>query len=234
MAGASPLLTNRLVGVLGDALKVAIAAMATLWIEPWTASTFSAAPTAVRYLIAAVIAAVVLEFLLQIVLGWPTIKIEWTDKLASAPISEVRATVRPSSSESQVFHLDISTASAGWVGNQALRLLFRTGATLNIQIERALVVPTCESSSKDGTGSSGVPTVTANDPLNGFSVRLGQAPLHPGIWHYADVRWRNESTPLGTEFHINYLFDHSKPAVKMLLNLIRRSTNANRFRVVGH
>lgn len=227
-------MTNKVLGVLGDALKIAVAAWATLWIEPRTEEAFPALPEPVHYLIAAVVAAVLLELLLQILFGWPHIKVEWSDKLESAPISEVRAKIRRSTSESQPFHLEVSVPSRGWIGHQLLRLYSRAEVTLHIQIEQARIVPTCENSSRVGSSPNRQPAVTSDDALNGFAVRLGRTPHRPGLWHYADVRWRDESTPRGPAFRIVYLIHHESPFVKFLLNiLIWRSTNAQLFRVVG-
>ena len=230
MAGAPPLLTNRIFGVFGNAIKVACAVWGALWVEPWVEQTFPNAATAVNYLVAAVGAAVVLEILLQIFLGWPRVKIMWTIKGEDAPISEIVARVRSRNQNSQVFSLRISTPSGGWLGYQLLRLYMLLGVKLQIRIERASIVPTCEASSK----TSDVVTVTPDDDFNGFTVDLGKAPRRPSPWHWADVRWMNESTPTGDEYNIDYVFHHKNYILKFLLNtLIWNSTNARSFRVVG-
>lgn len=227
-------MTNRFGGVLFDALRVAAAAWIALWIDPWTQETFPMLPVPVRFLMAAIIAAVTLEFLLQVLIGWPRINIEWTDRAENAPLSEIRAKIRESTSESQPFHFEVAAASGGWLGHQILKLYFRAETTLHIQIERALIVPTCEHSSRAGTGPGRVLTVTADDSLNGFAVLLGRAPHRPSVWHFADVRWRDESTPIGSEFRIYYRIHHTKWFVRVLLNLlVRRTSNAQFFRVVG-
>ncbi|MFJ4268433.1 hypothetical protein ACIPY1_17895 [Paenarthrobacter nicotinovorans] len=223
-------MTNRISGALGSAIKVAIAAWGTIAIEPWAEQTFPLLGKPIQFLIAAIIAAVTLEFLLQIFLGWPRIRVAWSVKGEDAPISEVIARIRRSNKESQVFSLKISTPPGGWVGYQLLRCCTLSGAELHIRIDRALVAPTCELVSKVG----GVPTVVPDDTSNGFIVDLGKAPRTPGPWHWADVRWRDESTPVGEEFNIHYVMHHHNRFVKFLLNaLIWRSKNASCFRVVG-
>lgn len=230
MAGASPHLTNRISGVLGNALKVAIAAWGTIAIEPWAEETFPSLGKPIQFLIAAIIAAVVMEILLQIFLGWPRISVVWSAKGEEAPLSEVVARIRQSNKVSQVFDLKIFTPQGGWIGYQFLRFYTLFGAQLQIRIERAPIVPTCELSSKVG----GVPTVVPDDGSNGFIVDLGQAPRRPGLWHWAEVRWRDESTPVGDEFNIDYIIYHENRLVKFFLNaLIWRSNNASCFRVVG-
>jgi hypothetical protein len=230
VAGAAPHLTNRISGVLGSAIKVAIAAWGTIAIEPWAEQTFPTLGKPLQFLIAAIIAAVTLEILLQVFFGWPRIRVAWSIKGEDAPISEVVARVRRSNKESQVFALKISTPLGGWIGYQLLRLYMLSGAQLQIRIERASIVPTCELSSKVG----GVPTVVPDDRSNGFIVDLGKAPPRPGPWHWADVRWRDESTPVGDEFNIDYVIHHKNRLVKFFLNaLIWRSKNASCFRVVG-
>jgi hypothetical protein len=223
-------LTNRISGVLGNAIKVAIAAWGTIAIEPWAEQTFPLLDKPLQFLIAAIIAAVTLELLLQIFLGWPRISVAWSVKGEDAPISEVVARIRRSNKESQVFALKISTPLGGWIGYQLLRFYTLSGAQLHVRIERASIVPTCELSSKVG----GVPTIVPDDRSNGFIVDLGKAPRRPGPWHWADVRWRDESTPVGDEFNIDYVIYHKNRLVKFFLNaLIWRSKNARCFRVVG-
>lgn len=223
-------MTNRISGVLGNAIKVAIAAWGTIAIEPWAEQTFPLLGEPLQFLIAAIIAAVTLELLLQIFLGWPRISVAWSVKGEDAPISEVGARIRRSNKESQVFDLKISTPLGGWIGYQLLRFFALSRAQLQIRIERASIVPTCELSSK----VAGVPTIVPDDQSNGFIVDLGKAPRRPGPWHWAEVRWRDESTPVGVEFNIDYVIHHKNHFVKFFLNaLIWRSKNASCFRVVG-
>lgn len=230
MAGASPLLTNRIFGVLANAVKIAVAAWGAVWIEPKVQEILPNAGEPIHYLLAAVLAASTLELLLQVILGWPRIRIAWAVKGEDAPISEVVARVRKSTANSQVFSIKVSTPPGGWLGYQLFRGYMRLGVKLQIRIERAPIIPTCEGTSK----FNGLPTVAADDALNGFSLELGRAPRRPGPWHWADVRWRDEGTPTGDEFNIYYVFHHQNPFVKFLLNLlIWRSKNAHRFRVVG-
>lgn len=231
MAGTSTLLRNRIAGVFGDTVKVAIAAWSAVWIEPWVEQTFPTVGTPLQYLIAALIAAATLECVLQIVLGWPRIKIVWAVKGEDVEITELRARVRKRNLSTQVFTLKISTPRGGWLGYQLLRAYMHLGVELRIRVERALLVPTREDG---GSKSNGLPTVLPHDASNGFTVDLGPAPSKPGPWHWADVRWRNEGTPTGVDFNVYYTFHHKNHIVKHLLNcLIWRSKNASRFRIVG-
>ncbi|WP_100345974.1 hypothetical protein [Compostimonas suwonensis] len=216
--------------MLWDALKVAVAAWAVILLDPWLEETFPTVGDPIRFLVSAIVAALILELLVQFVFGWPTIKIAWRVKDEEAPISELAARIRPGNRESQVFSLKVSVPSGGLIGHHVLRRCFRSGAQLSIRVERASVVPTCEASFK----TAGVPTVAPDDATNGFIVDLGQVPRRPGPWHWADVRWRDESTPMDDEFNVEYVFNHVKPLSQFLLNLfIRRSTNVRKFRVIG-
>lgn len=222
---------SRIAGVLGDAMKVTIAAWSAIWIEPWVEQAFPAFGTPLHYFIAAAIAAVILECILQIVLGWPRIKITWSVKNEDVEIAEIVARMGKRNPSSQVFNLKISTPNGGWLGYQLLRAYMHLGLELHIRVDRALLVPTRE----DGVSKTdGLPTVLPHDASNGFVVDLGSAPRKPGPWHWADIRWRNEGTPTGDDFNIYYVFHHRNAAVKRLMNcLIWRSKNARKFRVVG-
>ena len=234
MAGATTLLTSRILGVVGDAAKVAVAAWAALWIEPWADETIPSLPKPLSFLLAAVIAAIVLELIFQILFGWPEIRVQWSDKSETAPLSEVRAKIRGSTSDSQALKFEVQVASGGWLAHQLMKLYTRAQLTLQIRIEHALIVPTCEHSSRTGTVPNRVLAVTADDTMNGFTVRLGSAPRRQGIWHFGTVRWRDESTPVGPEFRIDYIIHHRQFFLRILMNiLIRRTSNAQVFRVVG-
>lgn len=230
MAGASSLLTNRIFGVVLDAAKVAVAAWGAIWIEPWTAETFPTLGEPVHFLISAVIAALVLEIVLQLIFGWPRIKIAWSEKGSDVPMSEIQAKFRRTNATSQVFCLKLSTPPAGWLGYQVLRFYMLAGVQLQIRIDHAAIKPICETYSKRDE----VPTVIADNSSHGVIVDLGRAPKRPGSWHYADVRWTDEGTPANDEFNVDYVFHHKNPIVKFLLNrLIWRSKNARHFRSVG-
>lgn len=224
-------MTDQFRGVLGDAIKIAAAAWATFWAEPWT-DRLTWLPEPLRFLLAAVVAALVLEVLLQIVGGWPKIRIEWRDPNDSVPLQEIRANFRKSTSSSQVFKVVISAPPGGWLGHQLLRLLMRADLTLLIQVQKASITPNRESSSDDERGSG--KAITPDDSLCGFRVRLGAAPQYSGPWHYGEVRWRAEVALPQDQFPINYLLHHEKKFIRFAMNLvIRRSSNVNYFRAAG-
>lgn len=224
-------MNKRFTWVFINTLKVGVAAWTAIWVEPWIAETLPNAGTPIHYLVAALLAALVLESAFQFFFGWPRIKIEWADKGESVPISEVVARIRPSNSESQAFTLKVSTPPEGIIGYQVLKCCMkRSNVRLQVRIEHALIVPTCEYPSKRRS----TPTVTSDDRSNGFVIDLGPVPRRPGLWHHATVRWRDESTPLGERYNIDYVFDHDSRTIKFFLNrLIWRSKNAREFRVVG-
>ncbi|NQX28301.1 hypothetical protein HQQ81_13215 [Microbacteriaceae bacterium VKM Ac-2854] len=215
--------------MLLDAVKVAVAAWAAIYVEPKVSEILPTIGAPLQYLIAALLTAAVLEVTLQLLIGWPRIAVTWSVKGEDGPISEVIARIRPASNESQPFIVKVSVPNGGWLARLALRSAIRPGALLRIRIEQASVVPTTENSYK----KNGVPTTIPNDETNGFIVDLGRPP-GPGPWHWAEVRWRDESTPRGDDFNILCTFQHPKPSKQFLLNLfIRRSMNARKFRVVG-
>lgn len=220
---------NRFLGVLLEAVKVAIAAWAAIYVEPTVSEILPTIGAPLQYFIAALLTAIVLEVALQLLFGWPRIKVVWSDKGEGSPVSEVIARIRPGSSESQVFTLKVSVPKGGWLARMVLRSVIGPGVRLGIRIERASVVPTVENSYKD----NGVPMTTADDETNGFTVDLGRPP-GPGPWHWAEVRWRDEATPRDDDFNILCSFQHPEPFKQNLLNLfIGRSMNAHKFRVVG-
>ncbi|MFC0581129.1 hypothetical protein [Micrococcoides hystricis] len=221
-------MTSRFASVLFDAAKVAFAAWNVLWIEPWV-DQFQSIGMPWSVLIAALIAAIALEIVVQLLFGWPTILIEWSVKDEGAPLNELQARVRLSNPESQVFLLKISAARRGWLGHKVLRLVVDEQTELKISIERASIVPICELSSK----VNDLIAIKSNDEFNGFKVLLGKPPSRPALWHWAEVRWKDEQTPKGEEFNVEYSFYNKNRLRNWLLKLIWRSANARHFRIVG-
>lgn len=217
-------------GVLWDAAKVALAVWGVLAVEPFLEKDLPNLDEGWRYLISAIFAAIILEFLFQTVLGWPRIHVHWTVAAEDAPISEIVARVTKRKTDSQVFSLSISTPSGGWVGYQFLKFLMLLGVTLQIRIEQASLVPSVEKSRKVGER----PTVTPDDESKGFSIDLGKVPRCPGQWHWAEVNWRDETSPRGVDFNVDYILHHENAVARIILfTFVRRTTNARTFRVVG-
>lgn len=223
-------MNNRIFGVLGDALKVAGAAWGVLWLEPWTDQAFSNLDKGWRFLISAFIAAIFVELVWQLVLGWPRMEVHWAARGEDVALTEIRAKASKRKPDTQAFHLRISAPSKGWLGHQILRLWMCFGVTLQIRIEQASVVPSVEDSHKVDTR----PTTVPDNESKGFGIELGRAPRRPGHWHWADVRWRDESSPPGVSFNVDYVLHHENAFVKFLLcTFVWRSAKARTFQVVG-
>ncbi|VXB74286.1 hypothetical protein [Pseudoclavibacter sp. 8L] len=192
--------------------------------------TLKAIPEPWPFLVAALMAALVLEILVQVFLGWPRLKIEWVDKADDAVLASIVVRITKRRPDSQVFALKITSIGGGWLGYLLLRGLMTMRVQLQVRVDRVDLVPTCESTSF----CADLPTIRAEDSFHGFIVDLGRAPKRPELWHYADVRWRNISTPTREEFNVDYVFHHRCPVVKFLLNLvIWRSKAVKHLRVVG-
>jgi hypothetical protein len=201
-----------------------------LWADPWVASALPDLGPGWRYLISAALTATVLEFVLQVLLGWPRITVRWEEKGRPIPITTIGARMTRRKPDSQVFVLHVRTSDGGWLGYQLLRALMRFRPALRIRIDQATVVPTAEY----GSQVLGQMTVSADNESKGFVVDLGAAPRRPGEWHWADVSWRNNNMPSGLEVNIDYVFDHPSRLVRVLLSaMVRRPSNAKNFQVVG-
>lgn len=224
-------MTPELKSITTDAVKIAVAAWGAFYIEPTIGQILPTVPTPLRYLISVLIPALVIAAFCQLCVGKAEIEIIWEDKKESAPLSEVRARVRKSNNNTQIFRLHVYDSTNGWIARRIMNRLFSDNqASLQIRIIGALVVPTCESSSK----INGIPAVSAEDESNGFTIRLGVTPARQGIWQYAEVRWRDEGTPRSPEFNIDYVFLHENQITERLLNrFIGRESNASAFRIVG-
>lgn len=218
--------------ILIESLKIAGATWIVVWADPWTAKTFPTFPVSLRYLLSAVIAALVIEILMQIIFGWPHIDIRWRDEAqkSEVEIREICAHIRPSNPNSQAFELNVSSKSNGFFGRFFLKQISKNGTKIHIKIVTASVVPTRETSSKIG----GNPAVEELAEHGGFSILLGDPPRRPGEWHFAKVRWRNESTQFNIGFNVDYVLENSSCKAKnFLFKLVRISSNVDQFRIVG-
>lgn len=223
---------GRFKGVLKEACKIAVAAWSVTWIEPQVGKFMTDVNPAVTFLISALLAAVILEILLQVVCGWPRLNIEWSEKNIQVPIADIDARFNPKTSSCQPFRLDLMLPEQGWLGFQILKWLLTKGVTLEVSIQTVSVFPTCEFSSKLSKGD--LPAVRSIDRLRGFSITLDDFPSRPGRWHHADVRWRKEGEPGGDGFNIDYHLHHENWRIKLLSRLLVRCTsNAHSFRVIG-
>lgn len=219
---------NRIGPVLWEAVKVAITIWVVLALDPWVENNLPSLDAGWRYLLSAIAAAIILECLLQLVLGWPRLVVEWEVKDESAPINSIVARGTRRKPNSQVFVLKILTPPGGWLGYQTMKILMRLKVTLQVRIDRAGVVPTVERSSMVGT----VPTVTSDAASNGVSIELGTAPRRPGKWHWANVRWEIGNAQDGVDFNVDYVLHHKSRFICMLLRvLVMRSTNVRHFQV---
>lgn len=216
--------------ILYDIIKVAVGAWGVTWVEPWVGQVVPTWHIAVRYLIAATVVAIVLEFMLQVFLGRARIEVTWLNQGAS--ISELHARIRKSSLESQPFSLHISTETNGWLGHQVLKWFCARGAQLHISIPEALIFPITDNSSKNSGRNEMM--IKPDDLTRGFLVHLEQPPRRPGLWQYADVRWKNETTPSGKNFNIYYILHHEKPLMQFFLRrLVSCTSPVEHFQILG-
>ncbi|UYQ78075.1 hypothetical protein OF385_02580 [Glutamicibacter sp. JL.03c] len=211
-----------------DATKLACGIWAVTSLDPWIASTAPAIPLVAKYLFSAIILAILIEIFFQLIFGRPKIVINWEQKGASTQIYSLVARVSQTQNECKPFSLNISTTPGGWLSNKALFLLMKNSPTLRIQIKGAAIQPIVDNSSLEGEE----PTVRADFDSKGVIVSLGKPPHSPGKWHWADVRWTVDEKFEGTDLNVDCFFQHEKPMVKRVLNLvIGKSTNVNLFSV---
>lgn len=221
-------MTHRITSVLGEAAKVGVAVWIVLAVDPWVTKNLPELNAGWRYALSTIAAVVFMEILLQLILGWPRISIQWEAKGESAPISSIVARATKRNSNSQVFVVKILIPPSGWVSYQALKLLMLFDVTLQIRIDRSGAVPTVEKSSLDGTAA----TVTPDTGSHGVVVQLGKLPRRPGKWHWADVRWEVSNAAVGVDMNVDYVLHHSNRAVRTILGfLVRRPTNVRYFNV---
>jgi hypothetical protein len=228
MAGASARVSNRVTGVVFEAAKVGAVVWGVLAVDPWVQQTFPDLPTGWRYAISAVCQVLILEVVLQLAFGWPRIDLRW---MAHGDATPLRALVLNASRRTKVaesIDLELQVPTTGWLGHQLLRASMRWGVILRIRADEAPIDPSVErSSQRDGAAAVRPSTTT-----HGVDIELGPAPIRPGSWHWAEIKWTVTDFPDG-EFNIEYqLYVPDKPGLTWLLHLIRVQRSAQTIRVV--
>lgn len=214
--------------MLVEAAKVAVVATASFTIEPLFEQVFPYLNQVIRFFLCAAASALLLEFVLVVLFGWPRITIVW--ELKDETVRALVARFSPRKPSSQPFNFKVEATNCGWLGYKLLRLLLGKDSELRVAIDRAQLFPICEQSSQ----TLGRPAVLSQESIGGFGVRLGELPELPGPWHYAIVRWENRGTPSGEEFNVRYKFENPSNVRRWILNrIVRRPNNASSFQQSG-
>lgn len=227
MERTPPFVTNRIGPVLQEAVVIAAGIWVVLAMDPWVERNLPNLDVGWRYALSAIAVAVIAQALIQLFFGWPRLTIHWELKGESAPISSIVARGTARRPDSQPFVVTVLIPPGGWIGSLAMKLITRCNVTLQIRIERAAVVPIVERSSMVGSK----PTVVPDPNTNGFIVNLGKAPLRPGKWHWATVRWETSQATPGAEVNVDCVLHHENRAMRTLLGLVQKKTNVNQFHV---
>lgn len=194
---------TRLRGLLIEAGKVAVVAWAVLSLDDWLEAALPTVPDVVRYLLSALLCAVVLEFIIMIAVGPARLKIEWTEKGDPKPQGDLLVRVSSRNPNSSVFTVKVHVMPTSLVARLQLAVM-RLEPTLRIMLADAPLRPTVESSSTD----SSIPAFSANDATCGFDVRLRRPPVRGGEWRWAQIRWEATHIPEDGTFNVDYRFAH--------------------------
>ncbi|MEG8035387.1 hypothetical protein QP157_08660 [Sphingomonas sp. LR61] len=229
MAGAYFPLKKRLGGVAYEAAKVAVVAWGVLFFDPFIQSILPGWPEGLRYLLSALVGALMLEGILQFLFGWPRLSATWSIKDdAVLPDRELVARMSLRAKATQVMNLSISASSGGWVAHLLLRAIVGNDTTLHIRINESPLQPFVDyCSDRDGAD-----TVQPNDSTHGFDVDLGNVPARAGQWHWAVVRWQAKVFPDDLPFNVYYVLDHENKVRRFLMRFLWMSTNVRTLRIV--
>lgn len=225
-------MSGQIGALLRDSSKVALATWAVSGIEPHLEDCIPQTPEFMRVLIAAVIAGLILEFILQILIGYPRINIEWTERGDHNTLSELAARIRPSNRESQLFTLKVSVATGGWMSEKMIKWLLFRDLEAHIEVHGIMAESMVESSSR--TSLNGNSAVLPDSAGTGFKIALGNPPSSAGLWRWADVRWVDGGSLPGSEFGINYSFLHPNAKKALIANtLFSVRSKTKKFRISG-
>lgn len=212
-----------------EALKVAVVAWGVVAVDPWTSKYLPGWDPVWRYFVGALVAALVLEILLQIVLGRPGVQLHWEVKGDPiTPTSQLVVKMSRTTLATQAVELRILSRDSGWVSYVLLRMVCHADVRLEVRLDQSSLRPVVERSSEPAN----VPSVVAVNASHGFVVDLGRAPRRSGQWHEADMRWESPHPLDNIEYNVDYVFTHDRLIVRLLLLFWRRDSNVQSVRVI--
>lgn len=214
-----------------EAAKVAVVAWAVVALDPWLSRFLSVIGDIPRYLISAVVVALILEALLFFVIGRPLIEIWWATAKDRVEVEgRILAKVAARSPVTEQYLVRFSLTTASMAGRAVLNWIFKQSPILVVQLARTNLVPFVENSSQN---EGGFPAVRANDRVHGFHVELGRPPLRAGEWHSARVRWEVEGDIVDLDRRFDLVWDAPTRLGRLALRcLVRVNTNVDNLKLI--
>ena len=205
--------------VIAESLKVGAGICATLYIEPWVEAVLSSAPTAVHYIVSALIAGALVVLLFEVVLGIPRIDVRWREQRLNAQLTQLIIRHERRTNKSQKFDISLAPAEMGFGAFRvAHALLAATKPSLVISIGVAperIAVLSYEPKSQ--------PRLEPHADGINLSVDLSLPLPRLGRWIWGVVQWTLDGELSGeTTFPISYKLEHPNPWIQRLLNLVIR------------
>lgn len=228
---------NRLVSVIWQTLKTAGTVWLVLFFEPWLEKVLPGVHEGWRYLVVALVGALVIEAGDRYIFGWPVIDVRWMEGKEYVETTTLVARISSDTKASQVFDVVVSTRQAGLLTYWLFRLFTKHGLNMQIKMERMDATPMVEDSTRERRRGSAnqirkIPTVLPDAETCGFNITLGEAPERPGTWHWAAVRWEPDAMKEEIELNIDYVLLHKNPFVRFWAKFIWKSKNVDKIRVV--
>jgi hypothetical protein len=210
---------SRLAEGLVEAIKVGLVAWGVIALDPTLAEWFPDTPSLVRYLVAVLVGALLLELLIAVVLGVPRVHVQWFSPHDPQPLEKLDIESTRRMMTSGPLHLKVVIPPAGWIGRGLRRWLLGSRVQLRIKLPNAPLDPFVDDSSED---ADAFPMVKPNDQTCGFDIGLSTSLPRAGDWVWADVRWKLTKIPAGGVFDVQYEWHHPNTAKKWLIAVVVR------------
>lgn len=223
-------------------VKLAVAAWATVSLEPLLAVLFPDWWELARYLVSALVCALVIELVLVTLVGRPRIELLWNESGSTEPIDRISAVVSQRRPNVHMHTVKLNVSPSSLLGLAALRRWSRWGVGIDIVIERAPLRPFVDDSSlvdhytrgdSSKAREDAVRAVVEIDEHHGFRITPGLAPKEAGSWRWADVTWELDG-PLTEDdyFSVDYRWHHEKRVLRALSwVLVKRTSNVHSLRL---
>lgn len=183
--------------VLREAIKVGVAAWATISAGPHVALLFPAWSELVVYLVLAVVTALALEVFYTLVLGCPRLKASWTALDGTEENGEVRLQCTARKPTSRRLTITLTAGRTGWLGGLILQRAVRKGMQVRVSINHGPGRFTVE----DSTGRPATSPVVA-DSAGALTFDLNGDP-DSNSWCWSQVSFTATAFP-ATPFTVSH------------------------------
>jgi len=207
--------------LIKETVRVAIAALMILLIDPWLSETANL-NSVLSFVVSTIFSAVAVVAVSELLLSRPTILIEWLDsgtgQVIPGPVLDLK--VVPSEPVIGYYQVNLKTEAPSWLARRLLRLVGRSASTCKVELSPAAAI-----------------RLTPENPAQSCTVSLDNLVFdlglkRPGTWGWAELSVEQGAAPAVVEVHVNLDLVGSSKRSRVALWYFSRRAAVERIRLV--